>query len=216
MLTLFEELLMLSIHEDKGTFIGWTVDRIKPGLAGAVLTELAFAGKITVTDNHRLKVVNSDPVEDDVLNEALAVLAQSEKERKFTYWINALTQKPEKPHKQITDRLIEKGIISMEDDHLVWTVPTPLDPAINATSKFCVNNRLRGIVLAQETDDQRDIALLSLVRACNLLDLIFLKEERRYASRQINELVLSAAMKEPLAQTIQEIENAIALVAEDD
>jgi len=216
MLTLFEEILLLSIHQEKGTFIGWTIDRINSGLMGAVLADLAMMGKIQTNHNHRLEIVDDNPTEDEILNEILNNLKESEKERKFGYWIGSLNQKPDKLRKLVIERLIVKGMVVQEDDHLEWVIPSPLQPQVNTSAKNWASQRLRGIVLAQEAFDERDIALFSLLRACNLLDLIFLKDERRLASQRINEMVVNAAMKDPGLQTVEEIESALATVVEDD
>jgi hypothetical protein len=216
MLMVFEEVLLLSIHQEKGTFIGWAVDRLRAGVVGGVLAELALMGRIQASDNHRLRVLSDDPTEDELLNGVLNTLKESEKERKFGYWIDALNHDPDKFRKQIVERLIQKGLVAQEEDHLSWVVPSPLHKDLKASSKYYLNNRLRTIILAQGKFEGRDIALLSVMRGCNLLDLIFLRDERRYASRCINELVVRGAMKDSLTATIQEIESAIANVVEDD
>jgi golgi phosphoprotein 3 len=216
MLTLFEEILLLSIHQDKGTLIGWSIDRINSGLTGAILAELAMLEKIQANHSHRLEIVDANPTGDELLDDTLNNLKESEKERKFGYWIGSLNQKPEKLRKLIIERLIIKGVVLQEDDHLVWVIPSLLQPQINASAKYLASQRLRGIILAQEASDKRDIALLSLLRACNLLDLIFLKDERRMASQRINEMAVNAAMKDPDLQTMEEIESALTNVVEDD
>jgi len=99
---------------------------------------------------------------------------------------------------------------------MVWVTPSPFHPKVHASTKYMVNQHLRSIVLAQKESGPRELALLGLLRACGLLDLTFLRDERRFASRHINQMVVSAAMKDPLAQTLQEIETAIAVVVEDD
>lgn len=216
MLTIFEELLLLSIHEDKGTFIGSTVDKMNAGLIGAILAELALMGVIQIQENHRLRVAQDAPLEDEILNNALNAFKESEKERKTGFWINALNQKPEKYRKQIVERLIQKGIVTQEDDHIVWVIPSPLQPEVKASTKYWLRHRLREIILTSGQAEQRDIALLSILKACNLLDLVFLKDERRLASRQISELVVGDALKNPITQTIEEIDIAIADVVEDE
>jgi Golgi phosphoprotein 3 len=216
MLSLFEELLLLAVHEDKGTFIGSALEKINTGLVGAMLAELALRGGIQIQENHRLSMVDVNPIEDEILNEALEVMKDSEKERKSGYWINALAQKPEKIRRRITERLIQQGIVTQEDDHLLWVIPSPLLPEKKASTKYWIKRRLRTIVLASEPAELRDIALLNIIKACDMLDLVFLKDERRLASRQIGELVVSEALKNPVAQTIEEIGLAIAVVVEDD
>jgi len=216
MFTLYEELLLLCIHEGKGTFIGTSADQLKTGLGGAILIELALLGKIQTSDNHRLKLVDDSKTNSDILNGALTALKESEKERKFGYWFNILSQRKEKFRKQIVESLVQKGVITQEDDHLQWVIPSPLQVEFKASTKYWVINRLRRVVLASEDIESRDIILLSLLRACGLLDLVFLRDERKLASRTINQLFYSQALKDPVSQTIQEIESAVAELVEED
>ena len=216
MLTLSEEFLILSIHEAKGTIFGPAQDRLKSGLAGALLAELALVGKIKASNNHRLQVIDGERTEDEILNKILGGLKESEKERKFGYWINTLSPKIEKIQEKIIERLVQKGVFTMDEERLVWAIPSPLQTEVKASTKYLLNKRLRGIVLAQEEFQKRDIVLLSLVRACDLLDLVFLRDERKLADRYINEQLFSQAITDPIIQTVQEIEAAIAVTVEED
>ncbi len=216
MLTLFEELLLLSIHEDKGIFIRSVEDAFKPGLVGAILAELALTGRISTGNNHRLKLEQDSPTNDPILDAAIATLKESEKDRKFGYWLGNLVSKPEKLRRQITTSLIDKGIITQEDDRLLWVIPSPLSPESKGSGKHWLVRHLRGIILAQEDYQPRDLALLSLLCACGLLDLVFLRDERKLANQAINERIVYQAMQNPQLETIQEIEAAIASVVEED
>ncbi len=216
MYTLFEEFLILAIHEDKGTFIKSVGDRLKPGLSGAILAELALRGKIQASDNHRLQLIDDNPTQEEILNEALGHLKGSERERKFGYWINILGQKIEKLPRRISDCLVQMGILMQEEDHLQWMVPSPLQAEVKASTKYWTVRRLRGVALAQEEAQRQDIVLLSLLRACDLLDLVFLRDECKLADHTINECLFGLALKDPSLQAIQEIEVALADIVEDD
>jgi golgi phosphoprotein 3 len=216
MLTLYEELQLLAIHDEKGIFIRSAVEPLKPGIAGAILAELAFAGKICTVQNHRLKLEDSTPTNDPILDDVIETLKGSEKERKFGYWINNLNPKPEKLQKLITANLVQKEILTQEDDRLLWVVPSQFHPEVKASTKYSLIRLLRGIVLAQEEAHPREIAFLSLVCACGLLDLVFLRDERRSANQKINELVVFHALQNNSLETIQEISSSIASVVEED
>jgi hypothetical protein len=216
MLTLFDELFTLSIHEAKGTLISSIAEQIKLALAGAILAELTLLGKIQISNNHRLKLVDDSPVNDDVLDAAVGVLKQADKERKFGYWINALSQRAENTRKQIIKGLIQKGVVTQDEERLVWVIPSPLQADVKASTKYLIIKQLRGRVLAQEELQQRETILLSLIRACGLLDRVFLDDERKVASRLINEMVFGQAIHDPIIQTIQEIETALAAALEED
>ena len=216
MLNLFEEFILLTVHEAKGTFVNLPSERLKAGLAGAVLAELALAGKIQVSNNHRLQVIDNSPTNNVVLDEALNGLKESEKERKFGFWVANLGQKIEKSRRHAVENLLQKGLVIQDDDRLVWVIPSPLKPDVKISAKQMVVRQLRSIVLAQEESQPRDIALLSLVRACGLLYLVFLRDERKLADRYIYELGINQSIKYPVIQTIQEIETAMAALVEED
>jgi len=215
-LTLPEELLLLAIHQEKGTYIGAAAERLKVGLAGALLIQLALHANIEVDKNHRVNVLDAEPSGDGLADEALAAIKESEKARKVGYWINAFTPKTESYRKRLVESLVEKGILTIDEDHLNWVVPSPLHPEGKASTKYWLKRRLRDIVLADLDAGSAEVAFLSLVRAVDLLDLVFVKDERRLASNRINELLVRLAMTSPLCQSIQEIESTIQVVVEED
>lgn len=216
MLTIYEKLHLLSIHEDKGIFIGSAVNRLKPGLVGAILAELALSGKICTTNKSRLQLADANLTNDPILDSAIKAFKNSQKERKFGYWLHTIYPKPEKLRKKVTASLVKKGIVTQDEDYLVWVVPSPLYPDIKASTKYWVVQHLRAVVFAQENAQPYDIALLSLLSSCNLLYLTFLRDERKAATRTVNELVVSGALQNPLLETVQEIDSAIAAVVEED
>ncbi len=74
-----------------------------------------------------------------------------------------------------------------------------------------IKHHLRSVVLAGEEAQLRDIALLNLIKYCGLTFLVFLRDERKLAGRRIHELMVGEALKNPSAQTFEEI--AVALEA---
>lgn len=216
MFTLPEEFLLLSIHESKGTFFGSLQEHLKIGLGSAILAELALLGKIQANASHRLQVVEHSPVQDEILDRVLGMLKEAEKERKYGYWINVLAQKAGKLQEKITESLVQKGILTLDDEHLNWVIPSPLQPEVKASTKYLINKRLRGMVLAQENFEKRDLVLLSLVNACGFLDLVFLRDERKLAAAYINELLYGQAITDLAIQTVQEIVAALATAVEID
>jgi hypothetical protein len=216
MLTLSEEILILCIHEDKGTIMPSKVDSLRYGLGGAMLADLALIRKIGLKDNQRLELLDATPVEDDIQADALEIIRNAEKERKMGYWIDVFSQKPEKLRKRLANRLVEDQVVNQEDDRFQWVMPHSDALNQNATAKYLMRSRIRDLVLASAHAEPREIALLSLVKASNLLDLIFFKDERKLADQRINELVVGEAMKNPAIQTIQAIAAAIEAVVEED
>jgi len=216
MLTLFEEIFLLCIHEDKGTVMASKEDNLRFGLGGALLAELALNKKIGLKDNQRLVLLDANPAEDDILAEALETIGAVEKERKIGYWIDVFSQKPEKLRKRLANRLVQAGVVSHEDDRFQWIIPASSSPDQAASAKYLMKNRIRNLVLASVQAEPREIALLSLVKASYLLELIFVKDERKLADRRIHELVVGEALKDPSIQTVEAIAAAIESLVEED
>ncbi len=223
MLALYEDLFLIAVHEEKGTLPAWAAEKLPPGLAGAMLCELGLMGKIKVKEKHHLEVLDETPCGDELLDEAVAEIRAVKQERKAQYWVTHLNFKPKKSYPRIVARLADKGLVTQEDDRLTWVIPAPGQPEgapqapqINASAKYLLKARLRAILLAGVEPSLRELALLGLLQACSLLELVVTRDERRLAARRIRELLLAEALKNPIAQTIDEIQEAVTLHLEDD
>lgn len=209
MLTLYENLFLVGLHEEKVAPIPSAESALRVGLAGAMLAEMAFRNRIETDLKQRVKIVNPEPTGEPPLDDALAKIQANSSHKKISYWLGELSAKPERLTKSLFQQLIEKGVLKEEDDEYSWLKPYPADSALQTNAKFTLKQRLRLIGLAEDTPDLPELALLSLLRACGKLDLVFLKDERKTVSRLIYELLVSEALKESNVQIIQEIEAAV-------
>ena len=209
MLSLLEELFLLSIDDSTGTVLSSAGKALGFGLAGAVLAELALQNKVCVNDKGRLELIDDTETGDKLLDKVLREMQASEKPRKLTYWVNTLSARPKKFRQQLEESLAAKGIIAEEDGYGEAGYATSADSQPVFPSKYEIKNRLRAGILAEEEIDLRSLALLSLARASKLLNLIFTKDERRAARRYIREKILREALANPVAQSIEEIETAV-------
>ena len=74
MLTFYEEIMVLLLHDENGTFLPVSEHTLNRALTGAVLMDLAFANRID-TDPERLVVIDSAPTGDALLDRTLARIA---------------------------------------------------------------------------------------------------------------------------------------------
>jgi hypothetical protein len=216
MLTLYEELFLLAFHEDKGKLIPATTENLPVGLAGAILAELALNGRLQVEENHRLDLRDASPTEDEILDAALEKIQSSERPRKVTYWVNQLNEKPKKLFEQIEERLEAKGILARDESNLISMPSQDELDGHKASARYWLKRRLRGLALTDQEADLRGLALLNLVQACDFVDLIFTKDERKTARRRIYELLVGTALSNGQAQTIEEIGRAVETQADTD
>lgn len=207
MLTLFEELYLMAIDDEKGALVSSFKGRLGCGLAGAMLAQLALLEKIKVNENHRLEVYESEPSGDEMLDELLREIKDS-KPRKVTYWVKALNEHPKLIRKQISERLVANGVLSLEDDQLLWPNQS-YGSKPDVPLKYGIKRRLRETILADQDIDLHNLTLLSIIRACNLLKMVFTKDERKAARRKIHEKLIGEALDNQIGQTIEEIERAV-------
>jgi len=210
MLSLYDELFLLSIDDAKGTITAHAHGILDYGLAGAVLAALALEGRLMVIEEH-LAVADATPSGNAILDGVLDTIASSDRPRKATHWINVLAGK--KLPKKVADELVTQGVLRSEEKRILGVIPYQAYPQQDASAKFWVKEQLRAMILGGEKPDPYRLALLSLLKACHLLSLVFTQDERRAAATKINDLVKGELFGDSVAKVLQEIEMAAATAA---
>lgn len=204
-LALFEELFLLTIDDEDGALLPGAAPKVAFGISGALLAELALRGRVNIGENHRLELKYAAPVGDDLLDETLEFIQAAEQPRKVGYWVRHLSSDPKRTRQRLIERLVAAGVLQQDENHLLWAAQSEGD----APAKYALKLRLRQALLTDCEPTARDLALLSLAKGSKLLNLIFTKDERKKARRRIYELLVEKALKDHLAQTLQEIEMAV-------
>jgi hypothetical protein len=216
MSNLCDDIFLLTIHEDKGTILSSAQSNLPYGLAGALLTELALHGKLQVNPRHRVEVLDTSQTGDDLLDVPLQEIITVDQPHKVGYWINKLSEDHKKITKRLVERLVQEEIITLEDKRMLWVIPCARSPEPCGSAKFWIKTRLRKQALADQEVDLQDLALLNLVGSLNWFGLVFTQDERKLAFRRLRMLLVSLAMSNPIAQSIEEIGAAIESVADGD
>jgi hypothetical protein len=208
--TVFDKLLILSLHEEKCTVLPSVSKKLEIGVSGGILVELTLRGEVQAKgSSNRLELAQASETGDDLLDETVALIQGTEQNHKFGYWIKHLRSQFGADRERLIARLVANGVLNQSDDGLTWVTPYADSPNQHASAKYVLKSQLRELVLTQGEADLSDLALLGLVKASNLLNLVFTKDERKAAKRWIYTALTSRALKEESAQTLQAIEMAI-------
>ena len=212
MLTLTEELLLLSLREKKDG-LGFSSETGLPyALAGALLLELYLGGRVRL-EGKKIVLCNPTPTGNALANELLETIAASRKPKKAATWIESFGERGKKMQKAAAGSLVAQGILREEEKRFLWVIPYTGYAAVDTSAKFALKQRLRGLALGGETADQRGLALLSLVRAAGMLDYVFTKDEMRTAKRRVEELVKDEAIGQAVAEAIEAVNTAVMVAA---
>ncbi len=207
MLTLSEKLTLLALHDEKGSFVYSASLSFPYGLAGAMLIELIEQERIALVDG-KVKVRNPKSTGDTLLDETLQLIRASEKLRDSNYWVMRIASKIKKLPERIIDGLVAKNILERREQKILWVFPSKRYPMVDAQPEHEVRQHIRQIVLQQQKPEQTDITLLSLVRACGLINEVFSKEERKPAKKQIEKLTANEAV----GKSVSDVVTAVTMV----
>jgi hypothetical protein len=176
-LTLAEEIVLLALDDDSGRPVGRAGMAPDRALAGALLMQLALAGRVD-TDRDRLILVDATPTGDAALDAALARLAAPDAPTDARGAIPLLARDAPAARAMILDRLVARGLLRRVEDRVLWILPDRRYPKAPGRPKVAeARARLRELLLREELPEPHDALLLGLARAAGLLPLIFSEAE---------------------------------------
>src|SRR5205823_13231828 len=133
-------------------------------VAGAAWMDLALANRID-SDLERLTVVDTKPAGDDILDDALARIAQPGQDLSVSAAVEGLAAYAEGYKEKALQRLVAHKILREENGRFLWVFPTRRYPVIDDTEQREVKARLRQVHLTDELPDPRDVELICLLDA---------------------------------------------------
>ncbi len=109
--------------------------------------------------------------------------------------------------------LIARGILREEEKKFLWVIPTLEYSQQDASVKYQRKQHLRDIVLGGQTPDQQSVALLSLLKAIDMLDHIFTLDEIKAAGKRVNEIIKDEAVGKAVVEILDSISSAAVAAA---
>jgi golgi phosphoprotein 3 len=211
MLTLAEELLLLSHDEKTGHF--YNMSDAMPALAGAVLMELALRDRID-TDLDKLIIVDATPTGEPVLDGILAQMVTEPGTHSTEDWLDFVKHSGQGIYDAALQRLIERGVLRREENRVLWVFGTRRYPMVENHEQQEVKLRIAALLMSDDIPDARDIVIVSLAEACGLLEHIFSEGELQHARARIDQIVNLDLIGQAVRSTIQHLrEQAVALTS---
>jgi len=172
MLTFVEELLLLSADEDD-VLIPMQEDAYECAMAGAVLMDLAFACRID-TDLQTLVVSDHTPTGNSMLDRILAKIADRKQAVGTRTWIRDLSDDEAVAiQESALAGLVKRGILKHQEKKFLWISRSRRYVMVDGKARNEVRLRIESVLISEYIPDPRDIALISLLDACDILPDIF-------------------------------------------
>ncbi|RMF61727.1 MAG: GPP34 family phosphoprotein [Calditrichaeota bacterium] len=211
MLSLAEKLMLIALHDENGSIISSSTTALPYAIAGTLIVELHLKGKITLT-NGKVEVVDKTPAGDELLDKALELIMNSKKQRDVQYWVCQIVRKIEKLNLTVIESLIRKEILRKENHKILWVIPTKRYPIVNVAPEYEIRGRIHQILIQKDTPNEEEIALLSLIKACDLLNVLFPKTERKMAKARLKKLIENEVVGKAVSSVVEEILIAVTVV----
>ena len=209
-LNLIDKLVLLALDDEKGNFVS---DSIPFGycLAAAAFFELTIEERIQILDE-KVKVSNTQTLNDGALDYCLEIMAASKKERKAKRWIERIGNKASVIRKKTLNKLISLEILEEKEDKILWVFTNRKYPSTNDLPEHTLRKRLHDIVLDDAKPEMDEIMIISLVDACGLNKEVYGKETAKEKKKKIKSIIEEYEFADSTGKLIKELHETIMAV----
>ena len=180
----FAEEFLLLLRDEDGTLSRTAEWLVRPALGAAVLMDLALENRID-SDADRLFLMDSTPVGDPLLDPMLAEIARTEVTHNALYWVDHATRHADDIREAALERLIENGILKLEDDRFLWIFGAQRYSVVDGKIERELAQRIRMVLLSDVIPDPRDVVIITLADGCGLVGPLLSSGELAQAAPRI-------------------------------
>ncbi|AUI51298.1 GOLPH3/VPS74 family protein [Arthrobacter crystallopoietes] len=204
-------LLCLRDQDGKAMLDGSTLSY---GLGGAILSELALTGAITIQGR---KVVPTPGYDDDSSSgygSFLQLIADARRPFKTDHWVTKFASRS--PKKLVGNLLADRNIVARVEGRILWIFPTVKYPEVDPVPEQQLRERI-GNVLSGLRPDGFSASVIALADATKILEKCFgpVSKERvkeitdgDWASKAVRDAISSAIMAATTVTTMTAVSSA--------
>ncbi len=208
-LNLAEELLLVALDDESGTPLPLPTFSLETALAAAIVMELSLAGRLD-SDAESLIVLSATPTGDALLDGVLDRIAGASERRTTAQWLHVLSAPGGPLVELVTQRLVERGILRVEEKRLLWVFRTRVYPPTSGIEEREVKSRVMTLLNNDAIPDTRDTLLIGLLRASGLFEVLLSRPELHRLEPRIDAIAQLEEMNRALAHTITELQVLLA------
>lgn len=202
MLSLPDEIVLLTFDDDTGRMIGRQGLAASLALAGAVMMELALAGRLD-TDRDRLEILDATPTGDEVLDSGMALIHGIQDSRGA---LMLLAREEAGLRPAVLATLVARGLLKRVEGRVLLVFPERRYPKPeDRPEPREVRARLIRSVATDDIPEPREALLLGLARATALLPVLLPPELLAARQERIALLTGLEALNRSLADTVGDL-----------
>lgn len=210
MLRFAEELVLLLLDDEDGTFVHVPYSSLNYALAGGVLMDLALENRID-TDLQNLILLDATPLGDKLLDPTLADIAAAREQpsRDARFWVERTANRGDAIREDALENLISQGIIESQEGRFLWVFRTRRYPTVQGEAEREVKLRIMEVLFSDNLPDPRDVVIISLSHACGILQRLLSRQELERAAERIDQIRKMDLIGQTMTQAIRDIELSV-------
>lgn len=202
--TMPEEILLLTLDDATGRPVGLPGAAADLGMAGAMLMELALAGRID-SDPDQLYQADATPLGEPLLDALLARIGATRPPQPSRWWMEHLAREAPRLRAAWLERLVGRGILRQEKGRVLWVFADHRYPKRCDRGTQEVRSRLRGVILGDDIPEPRDAMLIGLCRIAGLVPLLLPAADMARAAGRVEQLATLEEMARSLAAATRDL-----------
>ncbi len=200
-----EEMLLLLLDDENGTFAHVPSWSLNYALGGAVLMDLALENRID-TDLEKLFLVDETPLGDILLDPMLGEIARAGETHDARFWVERAAGRAAEIRETALDRLVNAGILARHDERFLWVFRSRRYPVVDGKAEREVKLRIMEVLFSDMIPDPRDIVIIALADACGIFRWLLSKRELKNAQSRISDVRRMDLIGRAVAEAIWDIE----------
>ena len=208
MLKFAEEIILLLLNDQDGSFANLPSWSLGYALAAGILMDLALENRID-TDSESLVVLDPTPVGDGLLDPTLAEIAAAEQQPP-RFWVERTADRAEAIKDEVLARLVAKGILERREERFLWAFRTRRYPTVQGQAEREVKLRIMSVLFSDEIPHPRDVVIICLAHACRIFERLLSRQELAGATPRIEQVRRLELIGREMSQAITDIEASVA------
>jgi len=212
-LRLHEEVLLLALHDEKGTLMSGMVGL---ALGGAGLAELLLEGRLRLVEGSRkrvfVEVADPTPLGDPLLDEWLERVATAKRRAVASAWVSRFGSTRRLRHRA-AERLVEMRLLTREEGRLLGIFPRTTYPTANPAPERRLVAALRDAVAGAGEVDPRLALLVCLTHDTGMLRRVLGRDLLRRRKARLKALARMEGAGRGSREALQAAQEAAAAVA---
>jgi hypothetical protein len=111
--------------------------------------------------------------------------------------------------KRTLERLIHRGILKKEEKKFLWVIPGRRYPMVKDQEEQEVRKRIRSVIVDGEVPGPRDVVLVSLASACQLLRSVFSDADLLKHSSRVAEVSKMDLIGRAVSKSVAEVQETV-------